>query len=204
MLGECSVAITDLEQLLFGRNIEQRVREFRDDPWTLALAQYPKVFLDEEQGGSSVGGQNSQLVGQSAIEFGLATLDGGQFRLSEQRDRIVVLDVWASWCGPCIQTMPAVDEVVQELGADKIHLVAVNIQEPASRVEAAVKRLGVNATVLLDIDGEVAAAYQAQAIPQTVIIDRNGNVTHLFVGGGSRFVAQFRTALEELVNSEGT
>lgn len=200
LLGDCSVPISDLNQLLFGNDIADEVRQFRDDPWTLSLAQSPRVFLEGAAGGPV--GTESPMVGQPAPLFGLKTVDGESFRLLPTNDRIIVLDFWASWCGPCVQTMPQVDEIVAEIGKDKVHLVAVNIQEPATRVEAAIERLGIDATVLLDVDGQVAAAYSANAIPQTVIIDLEGNVTHLFVGGGARFVAQFKEALTALTASE--
>ncbi len=199
LLGECSIAINDLNQLLFGRDVSQQVRAYRDDPWTLSLAQLPQVYLEGGgQTASSIGGA-SPLIGHPAVDFTLKDLAGNSFRLSQQRDRIVVLDFWASWCGPCVQTMPLVEAVVDELGVDKINLVAVNIQESSSRAQAAVERLEIAATVLLDSDGQTAAAYAANAIPQTVIIDRSGTVTHVFVGGGPKFIAQFRTALETAI-----
>ncbi len=198
LLGACAVEISTLNQLLFGRNVADQVREFKEDPWKLSLAQYPRVFLEEELGGDVGLGSASPLVGEPAIDFGLKTLDGESFRLSKSHDRILVLDFWASWCGPCIQTMPLVEEVVQDIGADKVHLVAVNIQEAPARVQAAVDRLGMSSTVLLDRDGQAAAAYAANAIPQTVIINKQGVVTHVFVGGGPKFITQFRKALEEL------
>jgi thiol-disulfide isomerase/thioredoxin len=198
LLGECSVVVGDLNQLLFGRSISQQIREYRDDPWTLSLAQFPRVYIEDGADPDAPAGSNSPMVGQPAPEFLLRTLLGEDFRLSNHHDRIVVLDFWASWCGPCIQTMPLVDQVVNELGPDKIHLVAVNIQETPARVLAAVERLGLNATTLLDVDGQVAAAYAANAIPQTVIIDRQGMVTHVFVGGGPKFVGQFRQALQAM------
>lgn len=200
LLGDCSVAIQELSQLLFGRNVAQQVRAFREDPWTLSLAQYPRVFLDDGgTGGAGLGGSDSALVGQPAPDFTLKTLDGQDFRLSKNRDRIVVLDFWASWCGPCIQTMPQVEQVVHELGAENIHLVAVNIQETATRAQIAVDRLEMAATVVLDSDGQTAAVYGANAIPQTVIIGRDGTVTHVFVGGGPKFVTQFRETLQALL-----
>ncbi len=200
LLGDCAVAVSDLRQLLFGRNIAEQIRSFREDPWTLSLAQYPRVYLED---GSEAGpaGDGSPLVGKPAIDFTLKSLSGQAFRLSKQRDRIVVLDFWASWCGPCIQTMPLVDEIVTELGSDKIHLVAVNIQESAAKAQVAVDRLEVAATVLLDSDGQTAAAYAANAIPQTVIIDRNGLVTHVFVGGGPKFVKQLKEALQAVIDT---
>lgn len=204
LLGECSVDINQVNQILFGRNIGLRVREYREDPWTLSLAQYPRVYLEgsedalEEDG---LAGTYSDLVGELAPDFGLKTLSGAPFRLRTERGRIVVMDFWASWCGPCIQTMPLVEQAVDELGSEDVHLVAVNIQESVRRVEAAVERLQLKATVLLDVDGEIAAAYSANAIPQTVIVDREGRVTHVFVGGGSRVAAQFKAALRSVLEN---
>ncbi len=200
LLGECSIAVGELNQLLFGRNIHEQIRAFRADPWTLSLAQYPRVYLDDGSESAAPAGGASPMVGKPAVDFSLKSLDGQSFRLSKNHDRIVVLDFWASWCGPCIQTMPLVEQVVDELGTDRIHLVAVNIQETQARASAAVERLEMNATVLLDIDGQTAAAYAANAIPQTVIIDRAGVVTHVFVGGGPKFVEQFRQALLATLN----
>ncbi len=199
LLGACTIELSALNQLLFGRNIGEQVRAYREDPWTLSLAQSPKAFSEDAEGPGAQVGSNSPLVGEMAPDFGLKTLSGETFRLSKSHERIVVLDFWASWCGPCIQTIPLVEEVVKEIGEDKVHLVAVNIQEAPARVQAAVERLGMNATVLLDRDGEAAAAYAANAIPQTVIIDQDGRVTHVFIGGGPKFVASFRAALENLV-----
>ncbi|MEC8554103.1 MAG: TlpA disulfide reductase family protein [Planctomycetota bacterium] len=202
LLGACSVEIGDLNQLIFGRNIGESVREYNDDPWILALAQYPKVYLDDGEGGvgDPNSGKDSALVGNAAPAFGLEKVGGDRFVLDENRDRVVVLDFWASWCGPCMQTMPLVEEVVTETGVDKVNLVAVNLQENENRISAAIKRLDLkNATVLMDRDGEVAAAYKANAIPQTVIINKKGLVTHVFVGGGARFVANFRAALNEVL-----
>lgn len=204
LLGQCSIAVSDVNQLLFGPDVSKLARAYRDDPWTLSLAQLPRVYLDD--GGDTLSGNlgdASPMVGQAATDFALQSLAGDKFRLSDHRDRVVVLDFWASWCGPCVQTMPLVEEAVTELGSDKVQLVAVNIQEPATRVQAAVDRLQMSSTVLLDIDGQVAAAYQANAIPQTVIIDRAGNVTHVFVGGGARFVAHFKEALETVAAMPG-
>jgi len=203
LLGETSVAIKELGQLIFGRDIEKQLVAMRTDTWKLSLAIYPRVYREEESdagaGADAMQVDKSPLVGKLAPEFALPVVDGKTFRLSEQHDRIVVLDFWASWCGPCIQTMPLVHDVVTELGTDKIHLVAVNIQETEAKARIAIERLQIDCDILLDSDGQTAAAYNAVAIPQSVIIDRNGNVTHVFVGGGAKFVNEFRTALAAVI-----
>lgn len=193
LFGECSVELMDVENLLFGSDIDQQVRAYLANPWTLSLAEYPRVFSEDAEGGSSP--PKSPLVGTAAEDFGLQKLDGTRYRLSENRDRVVVLDFWASWCGPCMQTMPKIDEVVAELGTDKVHLVAINIQESATKARVAIERLEIQATTLLDVDGQVAASYKANAIPQTVIIDKKGVIKEVFVGGGPRFAEQLKAAL---------
>jgi thiol-disulfide isomerase/thioredoxin len=200
LLGEVSVEFSEINQLYFGRDIAAQIRQDNtENSWTLELARYPRVFLAENSENGPSLGMDSPLIGQLAPDFGLQTLDGRSFRLSKNRDRVVVLDFWASWCGPCMQTMPVVDRMVQEVGSDKIHLVAVNVQETSRRAQVAIDRLELLGTVLMDIDGEVAAAYAANAIPQTVIIDRDGYVVSLFVGGGSHFEEQLRETLLSII-----
>ena len=101
-----------------------------------------------------------------------------------------------------MKTMPEVDRVVKEIGGNQVELVAINLQEGKERINTAVARLAIAATVLMDVDGEVAQLYQANAIPQTVIIDRTGVVTHLFVGGGNKFVEEFSTALKATLDAK--
>ncbi len=193
LLGNCEQPLAELQVILFGRNVGAQVRSLKKELWKLSLAQLPKVY---EEGESGAGETQSPLVGKPAPDFKLQSLDDSPFQLSKQTGKVVVLDFWASWCGPCMKTMPEVDRVVKEVGGDQVELVAVNLQEGKERINTAMGRLAIAANVLMDVDGEVAQLYQANAIPQTVIIDRNGNVTHLFVGGGAKFVEQFSTALE--------
>jgi peroxiredoxin len=95
--------------------------------------------------------------------------------------------------------MPLVDKVAREFADQGVELVAINLQEAPDRVRTALARLKLETTVALDHDGRVAERYGASSIPQTVIIDREGKVARLFVGGGARFDEQLRQALKSVL-----
>lgn len=198
-LGDCQIPNGELVEVHFGSDLSKIAKARKKDPWQLTLATLPRTH--EESSESS--GESSPLVGKPAPQFQLPKLEGDRLNLSTLKGRIVVLDFWASWCGPCIQTMPEIERVVNELGGnEKIELIAINLQESKDRVAAAVKRLNLKASVVLDSEGDVARSYDATAIPQTVIIDREGNVAHLFIGGGPRIVTQFEEALSNILTSQ--
>jgi len=198
VLGSCRIDLNDVDRLLLGQAIDEAAAELTYQPWKLQNAVEPK-FVTAGDGHSRPLGTESALVGQPAPEFELDLLSGGRFRLSEQRGKVIVLDFWASWCGPCMQAMPQVDGVVHEFADQGVELVAVNLQEPAEQVRATLERLRLQPQVALDIDGVVAGQYAATAIPQTVIIHRDGTVARLFIGGGSQFAEQLRGALQQVV-----
>ena len=198
LLGECSVSISDLSLLMFGHDVGARAAERREESWQLSLAKLPRVYDEDTTDGDTMAGKQSDLVGKRAPDVRLKTIDGKRFDLKEHRGKWIVLDFWASWCGPCIQTMPEVDKIIESLNRDDLMLVAVNLQDSETRAQVAIERMGLSgALVLMDKDGETGRFYDARAIPQTVIVDPEGIITQLFVGGGSKFLKDFEASLRE-------
>jgi thiol-disulfide isomerase/thioredoxin len=194
-LGGVSTELSSVKRLLFGRDLDERIIGLRDESWELSLAKLPRVYREDASDEQSQA-RLHPLVGSPAPTFVLDALDEKTFRLQDQRGKVIVLDFWASWCGPCMKTMPIVEQVVQEFD-DSVKLVAVNIQEIPARVMLSKERLGVECTIVLDRDGQTAAAYQVNAIPQTVIINAEGKVTHVIVGGGPSVIDTLRASIQE-------
>ena len=201
VLGACRVALGEVDQLLIGGAIQQATETLPYQRWKLQPALEPKFAQDQDGQGSGAAGTESALVGKPAPEFELETLGGPRFRLREQRGKIVVLDFSATWCGPCIQTLPQVVEVVKQYENRDVILVAVNLQESPEAITALLERLKLQTTVALDHNGTVAQQYAAVAIPQTVIIDAQGNVARVLVGGGPQYADPLRDALQSVLTS---
>jgi thiol-disulfide isomerase/thioredoxin len=197
VLGPCRVALKDVDQLLIGGGIERAASQMVYQQWKLQDAPEPRA-ASTDSGSSPEGrpaGTESALVGKPAPDFELELLGGAKFRLADARGKPVILDFWATWCGPCIQAMPQVEQVAREFQDRGVRLIAVNLQEEAAQITPMLERHKLHPTVALDRDGAVAEKYAATAIPQTVVIDREGKIARLFVGGGSHLADQLREAL---------
>jgi peroxiredoxin len=120
-------------------------------------------------------------IGRMAPDFTLKTLDGGTFRLSEQRGKPVVLNFWATWCGPCQNELPAVQKAAAHFG-DAVVFAGVDQGEKAEVVQSFVDKLGLTFTIPMDTNGDVGYNYNVQGLPTTFFIDRNGVVKSLWMG----------------------
>jgi peroxiredoxin len=112
------------------------------------------------------------LMGKPAPNFTLTKLSGEKVTLSELRGSVVVLDFWATWCGPCVQWMPLVDALHKAYGDRGVKVFAVNQQEPKELVERFMQRQRLSLPALLDESGKAGEAFKVTGIPQTVVIGR--------------------------------
>ena len=124
----------------------------------------------------------SGLAGKSAPDFALKSAEGSNLRLSEYRGEVVLINFWATWCGPCRQEMPLLNDLYQRYERVGFKLLGVNIDDDSRRAQAMAKELGVSFPVLFDENKEVSRLYQVEAMPVTVLVDREGTVRHVHLG----------------------
>jgi thiol-disulfide isomerase/thioredoxin len=130
-----------------------------------------------------VGGGTHPLTGQAAPEFTLSTITGESVSLASHLGKeVVVLDFWASWCPPCRDGLPVLDQVARDHAGKPVAFYAVNIREGKDLVTAFAANTKLALPILLDNTGLVADDYQVTGIPQTVVIDRAGKVHTVHVG----------------------
>ena len=123
------------------------------------------------------------LVGETAPDFEVASLDGGKLDLAQHLGKnVLILDFWATWCGPCVRALPVLAEVAASYQAKGVVFYAMNQREEPAVIKAFLERSGLKLTVGLDRDGKVGALYDVEGIPQTVLIDKKGNVAAVHVG----------------------
>ena len=118
----------------------------------------------------------------SAPDFTLRSMKGQNLRLQEQRGQVVMVNFWATWCGPCRQEMPQLNRLYEKYRASGFVLLGVNVDEDARNAVAVANKLGVKFPVLLDTDKKASQAYDLNAMPSTVLIDRDGRVRYVHRG----------------------
>ncbi len=144
---------------------------------------------------------SSGLEGQTAPDFALKSSTGENMRLSEYRGDVVMVNFWATWCGPCRQEMPLLDELYQRYSRVGFNLLGVNIDDDSRRAMQMIEELGVNFPVLFDARKQVSELYDVDAMPVTVIIDREGTVRYVHQGYKpgyeDKYLTQIRSLLRE-------
>jgi peroxiredoxin len=117
-----------------------------------------------------------------APDFTLRQIDGPNLRLGEQRGRVVMVNFWATWCGPCRIELPHLDKLHAKYRNSGFLLLGVNIDDDPNAAKALAAKMGLKFPVLFDSQKKVVAAYDLNAMPATVLIDRDGKVRHLHRG----------------------
>ncbi len=143
----------------------------------------------------------ADLNGKPAPDFALKSASGDNLRLSEYRGDVVMINFWATWCGPCRQEMPLLDDLYARYKRVGFNLLGVNIDDDSNKAMSMIRELGVTFPVLFDSDKAVSKLYDVNAMPVTVLIDREGQVRFVHHGYKSgyeqKYLDQVRSLLRE-------
>lgn len=162
-------------------------------------AQEVKSFLEDRTAQAE---SAHPLVNKPAPSFDLETVDGTKFNLASQKGKVVVLDFWATWCGPCTMALPIITEVTSSLKDKDVVFLAVNIQETPEQIKEFLNKKNLKISVGLDSEGKVAEMYQVRGIPQTVIVGKDGNVAEVHVGFSPDLKESFTKELNDILDGK--
>jgi peroxiredoxin len=117
-----------------------------------------------------------------APEFVLPAKGGSQVDLAKYKGQVVMLNFWASWCGPCRQEMPLLEDIYKKYNKLGFTLIGVNVEPDSKAADDWLKQTPVSFPVIYDKDSQVSKLYDVSGMPSTVIIDRKGNIRMLHRG----------------------
>jgi len=147
--------------------------------------------------GCGGGTSQSSLLGKPAPDFQFQGSDEQPIFLSDLQGSPVLLNFWATWCGPCRMEMPYLQQIYDEWQVMGLVLLAINIRESSSEVDAFMQSQGLSFPVVLDSEGEIAEQYGAHRIPATFFIDVYGIIQEVKVGP-FRSTAEIEDSLSRL------
>jgi len=167
--------------IAYTRDEPQKEVSARDLAWSppaeaQAYRAAPPVMTDDEPNAAS------KLEGSPAPTFALNDADGKQVSLSDFKGSVVVLDFWAVWCGPCRLALPHLDKLNKEKAAVGVKVLAIDEQDAPALAITYLKQANLGLHLAFDADGTVGKAYMAEAIPETVVIGKDGVVRKVVVG----------------------
>jgi len=140
-------------------------------------------------------------VGEPAPAFTLAGLDGRPVSLAAERGRVVWLDFWASWCGPCRQSFPWMAQMQQRHGARGLRVVAVSVDTNLEDARRFVSRTNAPFAIGLDPSGELARTYSVRSMPTSVLIDGTGRVLAVHAGFKASDAAALERRIEQALDA---
>jgi len=138
---------------------------------------------------------------EPAPGFTLPTRAGGSVNLADLRGQVVMINFWASWCGPCRQEFPILDEMFRKYRPMGFTLLGINVESDSADAERFLEQTPVSFPIAYDRENEVSNAYGVSAMPTTLIVDRKGNVRWLHraykPGDENEYLNQVRAMLRE-------
>lgn len=141
----------------------------------------------------------SATISGPAPNFSLKSLSGENIKLSELTGNVVLINFWASWCGPCRQEMPILNAIHNKYKALGFTVLGVNVEEQVANARSFIADRPVDFPILIDSNNTVSRLYEVIAMPTTVVIDRDGQLRFLHRGYQSGDEAEYRKMVKKLI-----
>ncbi len=148
---------------------------------------------------TSFGAQAALTVASNAPDFTLRTLEGPNLRLKELRGQVVMVNFWATWCGPCRQEMPHLSRLSAKYQGAGFVLLGVNVDDDSHKAADMAQKLGLKFPVLMDADKSAISLFDVKTMPTTVLIDRSGKVRFIHDGYVAGFEDLYEKQIRELL-----
>jgi|CXWL01.1.fsa_nt_gi peroxiredoxin len=136
--------------------------------------------------------------------YTVVSLTGETVALHESRGRVTVLNIWATWCGPCRKEMPSLQVLHQKFQERGLEVVGVNVDaqqaDQLKRIQELTQRLGIDYTILLDPEQKFVRTFRAIGVPQTLLIDRSGRILRHWRGAFDPMAADVVTLIERALS----
>jgi peroxiredoxin len=145
------------------------------------------------------GAANAVGLQDQAPDFTLENLTGGNMRLEEYRGQVVLINFWASWCGPCRQEMPILDRLHHRYEDTGFAVLGINVEGESAPAQEIVDRTNVTFPILIDDGQKVSELYNLEAMPSTVVVDRDGVVRYIHRGYKPGDEAKYVEVVKQLI-----
>ncbi len=132
---------------------------------------------------SASAGELPAYTGDPLPDFALPGIDKRLHRLSDLRGRVVLVNFWATWCGPCLKEMPSMQRLSERFPSQDFAVLAVNMGESVEDIRPFVEKMSIQFPIPLDSNGEVLQSWQVIAFPTTFLLDRSGTIRFALFGG---------------------
>jgi len=145
-------------------------------------------------------GSAGPVVGEAPPDFQLMDLDGRTVQLSDYRGKVTVINFWATWCPPCVEEMPSLNQFQQAFSPKGVVVLAVSVDDDEAALRRFVRDHRLAMTVIRDPGRKVASLYQTYRYPETYILDRSGKLVKKIVGPADWNDPRVTSVVEQLTS----